>query len=407
MLEIDKIRSDFPILKTNVHGKPLVYLDNAATTHKPSAVIERVLDYYTRQNSNIHRGVHYLSEQASELYESARETVRTFINAPKREEIIFTRGTTESINLISHSYGAAFVQPGDDIIITQMEHHSNLVPWQVMCESKGAALKVIPVDDGGQLDLDAFDAMVTEKTRLVAMAYVSNALGIVNPVEQVIGRAHSHDVPVLIDAAQAVQHMPLDVTSLDCDFLVFSGHKMYAETGIGVLYGKERWLDAMPPYQLGGGMIRNVHLDKTTYAELPFKFEAGTGNIAAAISLAAAIDYLQGIGLASVRDHEDGLIRAAVEKIGSHQKVSLYGNGARRCGVISFNLENAHPYDVGMVMDKMGIAVRTGLHCAEPLMDRLGIHGTVRASVAVYNTHKEIDRLFAGIRKASELLCSD
>lgn len=405
MLAIDKIRSDFPILKTEVYGSPLAYLDNAATTHKPSVVLDRVVDYYNHQNSNIHRGVHYLSEQASELYEAARETVRAFINAPGRKEIIFTRGATESINLVAHAYGAAFVQPGDEIIVTQMEHHSNFVPWQVMCESKGAVLKVIPVDDSGQMDLDAFDAMLSKKTRLVAMAHVSNALGIVNPIEQVIRKAHSLDVPVLVDAAQSVQHMDLDVQGLDCDFLVFSGHKMYAETGIGVLYGKARWLDAMPPYQLGGGMIRHVDQEKTTFAELPFKFEAGTGNIAAVMSLAAAIDYIQGVGLDAIKEHENGLIQTALAAMESYPNVSLYGNGAQRCGVISFNLENAHPYDVGMVLDKMGIALRTGLHCAEPLMKRLGVPGTVRASVALYNTHEEIHRLLTGIRKASELLC--
>lgn len=404
-MDIDAIRSDFPILSATVYGKPLVYLDNAATTQKPRAVLDRVVAYYTQQNSNIHRGVHYLSEQASAIYESARETVQTFINASKREEIVFTRGTTESINLIAHGIGDAFVQPGDEILITQMEHHSNFVPWQVLCETRGAALKVVPVDENGRLILEALEGLMTDKTRLLAVTYVSNALGMVNPVQQIIGMAHARNVPVLIDAAQVVQHMPLDVQALDCDFLVFSGHKMYAENGIGVLYGKERWLEAMPPYQLGGGMIRKVQLEKTTYAELPFKFEAGTGNIAAAVSLAAAIDYLQHIGMTSVRDHESRLIRTAVETIASHKKVTLYGNGAQRCGVLSFNLQDAHPYDVGMVLDKMGIAVRTGLHCAEPLMERLGIRGTVRASVGLYNTSEEIDRLAAGIRKACTLLC--
>jgi cysteine desulfurase / selenocysteine lyase len=404
-VDIDAIRSDFPILGATVYGKPLVYLDNAATTQKPRAVLDRVVAYYTRHNSNIHRGVHYLSEQASAIYESARETVQTFINASRREEVVFTRGTTESINLIAHGFGDAFVQPGDEILITQMEHHSNFVPWQVLCKRRGAVLKVVPVDEKGHLVLEALEGLMSDKTRLLAVTYVSNALGIVNPVQQIIGMAHARNVPVLVDAAQAVQHMPLDVQALDCDFLVFSGHKMYAETGIGVLYGKECWLEAMPPYQLGGGMIRKVRLEKTTYAELPFKFEAGTGNIAAAVSLAAAIDYLQHIGLATVRDHESRLIRTAVETIGSHQKVTLYGNGARRCGVLSFNLDDAHPYDVGMVLDKMGIAVRTGLHCAEPLMERLGIRGTVRASVGLYNTIEEIDRLAAGIGKACGLLC--
>ena len=306
---------------------------------------------------------------------------------------------------MADSFGRAFVKPGDEIIVTQMEHHSNIVPWQALCENIGALLKVIPVDENGVLMIDMLDALITDKTRLLSLTYVSNALGLVNPVKEIIAAAHARNVPVLVDAAQAIQHIPLDVQTLDCDFLVFSGHKMYAETGIGVLYGKERWLEAMPPYQRGGGMIANVSFNKTTYADLPFKFEAGTGNTAAALSLSAAIDYLKQIGLETVGAYENDLVNEAVDKIGALDCVTLYGNGTERCSVISFNLENAHPYDVGMILDKLGIAVRTGMHCAEPLMAHLGISGTVRASFALYNTREEIDQLVTGIRKARTMLC--
>ncbi len=406
MLDIDTIRNDFPILREKVYGKPLVYLDNAATTHKPQSVLDRVINHYSRQNSNCHRGAHFLSEQASAAYESARESVRSFINAQSPAEIIFTRGTTESINLVAESFGRKFVRADDEIIITQMEHHSNIVPWQRLCESRGARLKVLPMNKKGMLKLDRLSKLITENTKLLCVSYVSNTLGIVNPIREIIDLAHRYDVAVLVDAAQAVQHIPLDVQEMDCDFLAFSGHKMYAETGIGVLYGKQRWLEAMPPYQSGGGMIGNVGLRESTYAELPLKFEAGTANAAGAISLQAAIDYLQEIGLDAIVNYENELINRAVESIASLEGVIVYGDFPQRCGVVSFNLENAHPYDVGMILDKLAIAVRSGNHCAQPLMEHLGISGTVRISLALYNTPQEIDKLIAGVEKCRDMIGS-
>lgn len=406
MLDIDTIRNDFPILREKVYGKPLVYLDNAATTHKPQSVLDRVINHYSRQNSNCHRGAHFLSEQASAAYESARESVRSFINAQSPAEIIFTRGTTESINLVAESFGRKFVRADDEIIITQMEHHSNIVPWQRLCESRGARLKVLPMNKKGMLKLDRLSKLITENTKLLCVSYVSNTLGIVNPIREIIALAHRYDVAVLVDAAQAVQHIPLDVQEMDCDFLAFSGHKMYAETGIGVLYGKQRWLEAMPPYQSGGGMIGNVGLRESTYAELPLKFEAGTANAAGAISLQAAIDYLQEIGLDAIVNYENELINRAVESIASLEGVIVYGDFPQRCGVVSFNLENAHPYDVGMILDKLAIAVRSGNHCAQPLMEHLGISGTVRISLALYNTPQEIDKLIAGVEKCRDMIGS-
>ena len=404
MLEVKRVRNDFPILKETVYGNPMVYLDNAATTQKPQVVLDRIIAYYSCQNGNIHRGAHFLSELSSAAYESVRESVRVFINAKSVSEIVFTRGATESINLVAASFGREFINPGDEIIVTQMEHHSNIVPWQALCKNAGAVLKVIPADKDNRLVLGSLDTLITERTRLISLTYVSNVLGVVNPVEEIIATAHDHDVPVLIDAAQAVQHMPLDVQKLGCDFLVFSGHKMYAETGIGILYGKEKWLEAMPPYQFGGGMISQVNFEKTSYAELPFKFEAGTGNVAAAVSLDAAIGYLKQIGLERVYAHENALMSYALEKIRSMDRVILYGNIPARCGVVSFNLENVHHYDVGMVLDKYGIAVRTGMHCAEPLMAHLGVDGTIRASFALYNTQEEIDKLVEGLEKAQTVL---
>jgi cysteine desulfurase/selenocysteine lyase len=403
MPDIDLIRSDFPILGEAVYGKPLVYLDNAATSQKPRQVLNRVMEFYLHQNSNVHRGVHYLSEMSSGFYESVRETVRSFINSEFPEEIIFTHGTTDSINLVADSFGRAFVNEGDEIIVTQMEHHSNFVPWQIMCETRGAVLKAIPVDPGGRLLIETLDALITERTRLLAVTYVSNALGTVNPVKAIAAAAHRRNVPVLIDAAQAVPHLPIDVQDLDCDFLVFSGHKMYAETGIGVLYGKKRYLDRMPPYQTGGGMIARVKPDKTTFLQLPLKFEAGTVNIAAAISLAAAIEYLQDIGFEAICAHETDIIKEAVETLSAIDGVCVHGHPPR-CGILSFNLENAHCYDVGILLDKMGVAVRTGHHCAQPLMDQMGLAGTVRASFALYNTSQDIERLAAAIRKAQSML---
>ncbi len=405
MLDIDKTRADFPMLQETLYGKPLVYLDNAATTHKPRVVLDRLMTYYMRQNSNCHRGAHYLSERAGEAYAAARESVRSFLHARHTHEIIFTRGATESINLAAGSFGREFVKGGDEILITQMEHHSNIVPWQMMCEHQGATLKVLPIDKNGLLELKKLDGLITEKTRLLCTAYVSNALGTVNPIREIIAFAHSRGVPVLVDAAQAVQHMPVDVQALDCDFLVFSGHKMYAETGIGVLYGKERWLEAMPPYQTGGGMITDVNLKKTTCAELPLKFEAGSANTAGALTLQAAIEYLQQIGLAAIGDYEQDLIDKTARRIASLDGVTVYGDSSQRCGVVSFNLDQAHPYDVGMILDKYAVAVRTGMHCAQPLMDALGIPGTVRVSIALYNTDREMDQLMAGLKKAQALLC--
>lgn len=406
MLDIETIRADFPILGEEVYGNGLVYLDNAATTQKPRMVLERVMHYYERRNSNVHRGVHYLSEQAGMLYESVRESVRTFINAGSTAEIIFTGGTTASINLVADSFGRAFIHPGDEIVITRMEHHSNIVPWQVLCEQRGATLKVADLDEKGNLLSESLESLITDRTGLVAVTWVSNALGTVNPIQDIIALAHARDVPVLVDAAQAIQHLPVDVRELDCDFLVFSGHKIYAETGIGVLYGKEKWLDAMPPYQTGGGMIADVNIRHTTCADLPLKFEAGTGNIAAAVSLGAALEYLEAIGLDAVHAHENEVLAQAVEIIGKLDGVIQYGD-RQRCSILSFNLENVHSYDTGMILDKMGVAVRTGLHCTQPLMEHLGISGTVRASFALYNTLEDVERLAAAIQKAQAMLSPD
>jgi cysteine desulfurase/selenocysteine lyase len=404
MIDIDKIRADFPILQRKIYDKPLVYLDNAATTHKPNAVLDSIVAFYSNSYGNIHRGIHRLSEEASGAYEDARETVATYINAKNAFEIIFTRSTTESINLVADSFGRAFINEGDEIIISEMEHHSNIVPWQVMCERRGATLKVLPFDDDGMLITDTLKELLTEKTKLLALAYVSNVLGTVNAVKEIIETAHAYGVPVLIDGAQAVQHIPVDVQELDCDFFAFSGHKLYAETGIGVLYGKEKWLEAMPPYQCGGGMIASVHFDQTTYADLPFKFEAGTSNFTAAVSLAAAIDYINTIGLSNIAAHERSLINYAVERLGDIDGVTIYGNAPDRCGAVSFNMDRIHPYDACMMLDKLGIALRSGALCAEPVMRHYEMQGCMRASVAMYNTHEEIDTLCEGLQTVRALL---
>ncbi len=404
MFDIDAIRADFPILKMEVDGNPLAYLDNAATTQKPARVIDAIVECYTEAYSSVHRGEHHLSEKASVAYEQARETVRDYINAKSSDEIIFTRGTTESINLVACSFGAAFIDGGDEIVISEMEHHSNIVPWQSLCERRGAVLKVIPLDNNGSLNCKGLEKLITHKTKLISLTYVSNVLGVINAVKEIIALAHARDVPVLIDAAQAVQHIPVDVQDIDCDFLAFSGHKMYAGTGIGVLYGKERWLDAMPPYQYGGGMISTVSIRGMTYAGLPFKFEAGTGNLAGAVSLAAAIEYINTIGMDEIESHEGAVFDYAAEKIDAIDRVTLYGSAPRRCGALSFNMDDVNPNDAGMILDKLGIAVRSGTHCAEPLMRRYGISGTVRASVALYNTKEEIDRLIEGIRRVRVML---
>lgn len=390
---VSKIRADFPILQRQVYGKPLIYLDNAATTQKPLQVIEAVGQYYSLQNSNIHRGNHLLSLQATEAYEEARKRVARFVNAAEAEEIIFTRGTTESINLVASGFARAFLKPGDEILISALEHHSNLVPWQQACLQTGARLRVIPVDDEGNLLLDQLDILLSERTRLVAVTQVSNALGVVVPLEPIISRAHDLGIPVLVDGAQGIQHMRVDVQASDFDFYVFSGHKIYAPMGIGVLYGKRQWLEKLPPYQFGGEMIQKVTFEETTFNELPFRFEAGTPNVEGALGLAAALDYLTSLGLDDIFRYEEELYKYAIERFSAIDTFKQIGRSQKQCSVISFLLEGIHPYDTGTILDQFGIAVRTGHHCAQPLMNRLGIPGTVRASLAFYNTREEIDFL--------------
>jgi cysteine desulfurase/selenocysteine lyase len=402
-LDIEKIRKDFPILETTVYGHPLVYLDNAATTQKPIAVLTAMEEYYNTINSNVHRGVHYLSQQATEACEAARRKVAEFLGARYAHEIIFTKGTTESINLVAASFGKKFLKAGDSILVSGMEHHSNIVPWQMICEEKNASLKVIPIDENGELVLDDLDNLLNG-TKLVAFNYVSNALGTINPAKEIIAAAHRHGIPVMLDAAQAIQHMEVDVQDLDVDFLAFSSHKLYGPTGIGILYGKEEWLNKLPPYQGGGEMIKTVTFEKTTYNELPFKFEAGTPDMAGMIGLGAAIDYVQGLGIRNIQQAEDRLMAYAVDILRGIDGFRLIGSKDHRAGVISFLVGAIHPFDLGEILDKQGIAVRTGHHCAQPVMDRYCIPGTVRASLAFYNTPAEMDRLVAGIRKAVTLL---
>ncbi len=403
-LDIKTIREDFPILKREVNGKPLVYLDNGATTQKPKAVIDAIINYYTDMNSNVHRGVHYLSQISTDAFEITRRKVQEFINAKHDYEIIITKGTTDSINLVASCYGQEFISNGDEIIISAMEHHSNIVPWQMICEAKGAILKVIPMTEQGELDMEAYKSLLNPKTKIVAVNYVSNALGTINPVKKIIDLAHVQNIPVLIDAAQAVQHIKIDVQELDVDFLVFSGHKMYGPTGVGVLYGKEYWLNKMPPYQGGGDMIKDVTFEKTTYNELPFKFEAGTPNIEAGIALNAAIDYINKLGIDNIKKYEDDLLQYATEKLQEINGLRIIGTAKEKSSVISFVVEGTHPYDIGVLLDKMGIAVRTGHHCAQPVMEQFQIPGTVRASLAVYNTKEEIDALLAGLNRAIAML---
>ncbi|MDX1908133.1 MAG: cysteine desulfurase [Bacteroidia bacterium] len=402
-LDIATIRADFPALHQTVYGKPLVYFDNAATSQKPQVVIERIQAYYSQENSNIHRGVHYLSQQATEAYEHTRHLVRTLINAPHLHEVIFTHGTTEGINLVASSFGRKFVQAGDEILISGMEHHSNIVPWQLLCEMTGAHLRVIPVTDAGELDMEALPALLTERTRLVALTWISNSLGTVNPAGEIIRLAHAQNIPVLLDAAQAVPHQAVDVQALDCDFLVFSGHKMFGPTGIGILYGKEKWLDAMPPYMGGGDMIKTVRFEKTTWNDLPFKFEAGTPNIAAGIGLGAAIEYIHTIGYDQIADRENQLLAYGTEVLASIPDLRIIGTAAHKASVISFLIGDIHPYDAGTILDRMGIAIRTGHHCTQPLMERFGIPGTMRASFAFYNTLEEIDLMVEAIHKARQM----
>ncbi|TFH34797.1 MAG: cysteine desulfurase [Bacteroidia bacterium] len=402
--DILKIRSDFPILESRVYGKPLVYLDNGATTQKPLKVINTIREAYTSLNSNIHRGVHALSDRASESYENARETVRRFINASKTEEIIFTPGSTGSINAIAFSFGERYVNRGDEIIVSEMEHHANIVPWQMMCERKGATLRVIPVNDDGTLELETYRSLISSKSRIVSVAHVSNALGTINPVEEIISIAHSNGIPVMIDGAQGIQHGGVDVQRLDCDFYVFSGHKVYGPTGIGIMYGKEKYLNEMPPYQGGGDMVDRVSFEKTTYNQLPFKFEAGTTNFIGAIGMAAALDYLTGIGISTINWHEKELLNYATERLGSIPGLRIYGTAPEKISIISFLIDKIHMYDAGMILDKMGIAVRTGTQCAQPLMTRYGIDGVIRASLCFYNTKEEIDALVNGILKVKEMM---
>lgn len=402
-LDVDKIRTDFPILSRRVHGLPLVYLDNAATTQKPRAVIDAITEYYTSTNANIHRGVHLLSESATRAHESARKTVQRFLNAGDSAEIVFVRGATEAINLVAATYGRTHVSAGDEILITAMEHHSNIVPWQMLCEDKGARLRVAPISDDGELLLDEFAALLNSRTRLVAVTHVSNVLGTVNPVARLIEMAHRWKVPVLVDGSQAAPHCAVDVRALDCDFYVFSGHKIYGPTGIGVLYGKRELLDSMPPYQGGGDMIRSVTFEKTIYNQLPYKFEAGTPDIAGAIGLGAALDYVTAIGLDAIANHEHDLLVYATRALQSVPGLRIIGVAKEKSSALSFVIDGIHPHDIGTVLDREGIAVRTGHHCAQPLMQRFGIPATARASLALYNTTSEIDALIAGIHKLKEI----
>ncbi len=401
--DVRAIREDFPVLHQTVFGKPLVYLDNAATAQKPRAVIDAITRFYTLDNSNIHRGLHALSERATAAYEESRAKARRFLHAAEDREIIFVRGTTEAINLVAHSYGRPHLGAGDEVLITAMEHHSNIVPWQILCEEKGARLRIAPIDDSGALRLDEFERLLTERTRIVSVPHVSNALGTINPVRRIVEMAHQRDVPVLVDGAQAAPHLPIDVRELGCDFYALSGHKMFGPTGIGVLYGRADLLEAMPPYQGGGDMIASVTFEKTTYNRLPHKFEAGTPHIAGVIGLGAAIDYLEGIDAAGRMAHEDDLLKYATEKVTALPRVRLIGTAREKTSVLSFVVDGVHPHDIGTILDRDGIAIRAGHHCAQPLMDRFGVPATARASLALYNTREEIDALAAGIGKVLEI----
>ena len=408
MFDVEKVRADFPILSRDVYGKPLVYLDNAATTQKPLCVLDAMRDEYLNVNANVHRGVHYLSQQATELHEAARETVRSFINAKSATEIVFTRGTTEGLNLVAQCFTEAFMHEGDEVIVSVMEHHSNIVPWQLQAQKNGIVIKVIPMTDDGELDMEAYRGLFSEKTRIVSVAHVSNVLGMVNPVEEIISVAHTHDVPVMVDGAQSVPHFAVDVQKLDCDFLAFSGHKVYGPTGIGVLYGKERWLDAMPPYMGGGEMIASVSFEKTVFERPPLKFEAGTPDYVATRGLATALDYVSALGMDNIYRHEQDLVAYAMERMQNVEGMNIFGSRKHRDAVISFLVnsqtgETIHHMDMGTLLDRLGIAVRTGHHCAQPLMDRLGVLGTIRASFALYNTREEIDALVAGIERTRKM----
>lgn len=403
MYDINKVREDFPILSRQIYGKPLVYFDNGATTQKPLCVLDAMRNEYLNVNANVHRGVHYLSQQATDLHEAARETVRKFINAPKVEEVIFTRGTTESLNLVVSSFGDRFLSESDEVIVSVMEHHSNIVPWQLLAAKKGIAIKVIPMTDEGDVIMEEYEKLFNDKTRIVSITQVSNVLGTINPVKEMIRIAHEHEVPVMVDGAQSTPHMKVDVQDLDCDFFAFSGHKIYGPTGIGVLYGKEKWLDEMPPYQGGGEMIESVSFEKTTFEKLPFKFEAGTPDYVATHGLATALNYVTELGLDNIFAHEQELTRYAMEQMKEIPGMRLFGTSQHKDAVISFLVGDIHHLDMGTLLDRLGIAVRTGHHCAEPLMHRLGISGTVRASFALYNTKEEVDALIAGIKRVSQM----
>ena len=403
MLDIQKIREDFPILSRTVYNKPLVYLDNAATTQKPLCVLDAMRDEYLNVNANVHRGVHYLSQQATDLHEAARETVRCFINADSVNEIVFTRGTTEGLNLVASSFCDEFMHEGDEVIVSVMEHHSNIVPWQLQAAKRGIAIRVIPMNECGDIDMDAYKAMLNERTKLVSIAHVSNVLGTINPVKEITRIAHEHGVPVLVDGAQSTPHFPVDVQDIDCEFFVFSGHKMYGPTGIGVLYGKESWLDRLPPYQGGGEMIESVTFEKTVFEKLPFKFEAGTPDYVATHGLAKAIDYIESIGLDNISAHEKELTDYCMQRLSEIDGMRIFGTSSHKDAVVSFLVRDIHHLDMGTLLDRLGIAVRTGHHCAQPLMDRLGIQGTVRASFALYNTKEEIDILANGIARVSQM----
>jgi len=401
--EIEQVRQDFPALSLRVHGKPLVYLDNAASTQKPEVVLDAADRCYREYYSNVHRGVHYLSQKATDAYEEARCKVQGFLGAARSEEIVFVRGATEGINLVASTFGRSRVKAGDEVLITEMEHHSNIVPWQMLCGEVGATLRVAPIDDRGEVILEEYEKLINERTRLVAMVYISNALGTINPVARMIEMAHAQDVPVLVDGAQAAPHVTIDVQALDCDFFVFSGHKMFGPTGIGALYGRWDLLKSMPPYQGGGEMIRSVTFAKTDYAEPPARFEAGTPNIVGAIAMGAAVDYLQGLGLEAIGRYESGLLDYATEVLSAAPGVRLVGTATHRAGVVSFVIDGVHPHDAGTILDREGIAVRAGHHCAQPVMDHFGVPATVRASLALYNTRQEIDRLVSGVAKVKEI----
>ena len=401
--DVNRVRADFPVLRQQVNGKPLVYLDNGATSQKPQCVIDELVRYYTTENANVHRGVHTLSQVATEDYEGARSKIRRFINAADDREIIYTSGTTEGINLVAHAFGRQNVGAGDEIIVSNMEHHSNIVPWQMLCEEKGAHLRVVPIDDSGELLMDEYEKMLGPRTKLVSITHVSNALGTILPADQIVGLAHAQGVPVLLDGAQAVPHMPVDVRKLDCDFYVFSGHKLFGPTGTGILYGKGEVLDAMPPYKGGGDMIKSVTFEKTLYNDLPYKFEAGTPNIAGAIGLGAAVDYIDAIGFDGIAAHEDELLDYGTKALSSIGGLRIVGTATHKAGILSFVIDNIHPHDIGTILDAEGIAIRTGHHCAQPVMERFQIPATARASMAFYNTKEDIDALVRGIDRVIEV----